>query len=261
MCLLTAHFVKLKSVIFLLCNLEAISSNFIPVKFSGHTVHTYMGTFIVCYALWILSHMWGLLPLYIVCYVLWVLPYPWVLLPLYVIMLCAACFVLVGTLPFYVTVACACGFFTVCCLLHLCLTAPLPPYSYNGCCVLYIIYRMLCTAVWFVPVGHHNLISCVLILYVVYCTPMGTTSALYCMLCIAALYMCLWTLPPISLYTVCFRFVSCAAVICFLPACGHCHDFVSYVAYCCMVFTCGCACVWSNTVQLKKHILKCIYKI
>ena len=33
MCLLTAHFVKLKSVIFLLCNLEAISSNFIPVKF------------------------------------------------------------------------------------------------------------------------------------------------------------------------------------------------------------------------------------
>ena len=27
------HFVKLKSVIFLLCNLEAISSNFIPVKF------------------------------------------------------------------------------------------------------------------------------------------------------------------------------------------------------------------------------------
>ena len=38
MCLLTGHFVKLKSVIFLLCNLEAISSNFIPVKFSGHTV-------------------------------------------------------------------------------------------------------------------------------------------------------------------------------------------------------------------------------
>ena len=38
MCLLTAHFVKLKSVIFLLCNLEAILSNFIPIKFSGHTV-------------------------------------------------------------------------------------------------------------------------------------------------------------------------------------------------------------------------------
>ena len=38
MYLLTVHFVKLKSVIFLLCNLEAISSNFIPVKFSGHTV-------------------------------------------------------------------------------------------------------------------------------------------------------------------------------------------------------------------------------
>ena len=32
------HFVKLKSVIFLFCNLEAISLNFIPVKFSGHTV-------------------------------------------------------------------------------------------------------------------------------------------------------------------------------------------------------------------------------
>ena len=32
------HFVKLKSVIFLFCNLEAISSNFIPIKFSGHTV-------------------------------------------------------------------------------------------------------------------------------------------------------------------------------------------------------------------------------
>ena len=29
---------NLKFVIFLLCNLEAISSNFIPVKFSGHTV-------------------------------------------------------------------------------------------------------------------------------------------------------------------------------------------------------------------------------
>ena len=29
---------NLKSVIFLLCNLEAILSNFIPVKFSGHTV-------------------------------------------------------------------------------------------------------------------------------------------------------------------------------------------------------------------------------
>ena len=38
MCLLTAHFSKLKSVILLLCNLEAISSNFIPVKFSGHMV-------------------------------------------------------------------------------------------------------------------------------------------------------------------------------------------------------------------------------
>ena len=29
---------NLKSVIFLLCCLEAISSNFIPVKFSGHTL-------------------------------------------------------------------------------------------------------------------------------------------------------------------------------------------------------------------------------
>ena len=42
MCLLTAHFVKLKSVIFLLCNLEAILSNFIPIKFSGHTVCKYI---------------------------------------------------------------------------------------------------------------------------------------------------------------------------------------------------------------------------
>ena len=51
MCLLTGHFVKLKSVIFLLCNLEAISSNFIPVKFCSHTiltarVHTYIHTYI-----------------------------------------------------------------------------------------------------------------------------------------------------------------------------------------------------------------------
>ena len=43
MCLLTGHFLKLKSVIFLLCNLEGISSNFIPVKFSGHMVSTVTG--------------------------------------------------------------------------------------------------------------------------------------------------------------------------------------------------------------------------
>ena len=44
MCLLTEHFVKLKSVIFLLCNLEAISSNFPAIRYARtrmHFMHAY----------------------------------------------------------------------------------------------------------------------------------------------------------------------------------------------------------------------------
>ena len=112
--------------------------------------------------------------------------------------------------------------------------------------------------------------------YILYAVCPWGTAILYP---VYSYYARLWV--PLQLYIVC-----CVLLLC-TCAFGHCHQLVcilcaldlyhvllshafclwvlsQFCIICCVLlhgFTCGCACVWSNTVQLKKQVLKCIYKI